>query len=210
MFVLKKKWRALKKIVWRHACIKKKWRAVQSGILSILAPHTMASSTFPHDSRGRTRNVVCTNTRSFPSAQMSKIWTLPQFIDCVGDHYCACVALRDAITTTETSLASQTLYLTVGGRKGSGFRAYNVSCPSPGIFSFFLFSIIHQTLPTTKLTLYILTFLNRRQLYHHRTQTSAAGRISKPLEALPHLFYFKAIFPEGLALKYKHLPLIFH
>ena len=35
-----------------------------------------------------------------------------------------------------TSLASQTLYLTdrgPGGRKGSGVRAYNVSCPSPGI-----------------------------------------------------------------------------
>ena len=31
------------------------------------------------------------------------------------------------------SLASQTLYLTIGGRKGSGVRLYNVSCPSPGI-----------------------------------------------------------------------------
>ena len=31
------------------------------------------------------------------------------------------------------SLASQTLYLTMGGRKGSGVRLYNVSCPSPGI-----------------------------------------------------------------------------
>ena len=44
MLVLKKKWRALKKIVWRHACFKKKkkWRAVQtSGILSIFAPHTL-------------------------------------------------------------------------------------------------------------------------------------------------------------------------
>ena len=35
-------------------------------------------------------------------------------------------------TTTRSSLASQTLYLTVGGRKGSGVRLY-VSCPSPGI-----------------------------------------------------------------------------
>ena len=35
-------------------------------------------------------------------------------------------------TTTRSSLASQTLYLTVGGRKESGVRLY-VSCPSPGI-----------------------------------------------------------------------------
>ena len=31
------------------------------------------------------------------------------------------------------SLAIQTLYLTMGGRKGSGDHLYNVSCPSPGI-----------------------------------------------------------------------------
>ena len=30
-------------------------------------------------------------------------------------------------------LASETLYLSVGGRKGSGNRAYNVSFPSPRI-----------------------------------------------------------------------------